>query len=117
MEASAKEMLIAHGVDWDEGIDRFGGNEAMYEKFIRRFTEDGHLVDLRQALADEDVEQAYYHAHSLKGVVGNLSFGRYFKEIGTVSELLREKKLDEAKSTLPAVEEAHAAVIEALEAL
>lgn len=28
------DELIAHGIDYRGGVDRFGGNAAMFEKFI-----------------------------------------------------------------------------------
>lgn len=117
MDFAAKEKLVACGVDCEKGIDRFGGNETMYEKFIRRFTDDDHLEELHQALRFKDTEAAYYHAHSLKGVVGNLSFEKYFDAIGIVADLLRENKYDEALRHMQKVEEAHTDVVQALKVL
>lgn len=117
MDSATKEKLAASGIDYDGGIDRFGGNEAMFEKFIRRFSNDSHLKSLHQALSAKDAEKAYYHAHSLKGVVGNLSFKEYFNAITPVADLLRENKVDEAEKRMGQVEEAHSKVVQVLEDL
>lgn len=117
MDSSLKNELIAGGVDYEDGIDRFGGNEAMFEKFIRRFPDDKHFDDLHAALAEGDSEMAFRHAHSLKGVVGNLSFNQYFEAISPVAELLREGNLAGAIALMPAVKDAHARVLAALEKL
>ena len=117
VDSATKEKLVANGIDCSEGIDRFGGNEAMYEKFIRRFLEDNHLKALQSALDAKDAETAFYHAHTLKGVVGNLSFGAYFVAISMISGLLHDGRINEAIAHMPKVEEAHTKVVRALEKL
>ena len=35
-----KEKLKAYGVDYENAVKRFAGNEALYEKFLKKLTED-----------------------------------------------------------------------------
>ena len=39
-----KEKLKAYGVDYENAVKRFAGNEALYEKFLKKLTEDDHLA-------------------------------------------------------------------------
>ena len=43
-----KEKLKAYGVDYENAVKRFAGNEALYERFLKKLTEDDHLA-MRQA--------------------------------------------------------------------
>ena len=40
MDAGFKSELIAWGVDWDEILDRFMGNEDLIAKFMFKFLND-----------------------------------------------------------------------------
>ena len=48
------DELIAHGIDYRGGVDRFGGNAAMFEKFIFRYLNDEHYDLLTQAIEAGD---------------------------------------------------------------
>ena len=37
-----KERLSAANVDYENGIKRFAGNEALYEKYLLKFKDDVH---------------------------------------------------------------------------
>lgn len=117
MDAMKIAKLKSCGIDYDTGVDRFGGNEAMFEKFIRRYTEDTHHAELLATIDAKNSEQAFRVAHTLKGVVGNLSFTVYHQAITPLTELLKEGKIEEARALLPSVNAAEEKVIEALKDL
>lgn len=48
------EALKRNGIDYDEAMDRFGGNEALFERLASKFLDDTHFAALEQALADGD---------------------------------------------------------------
>ena len=56
-------------------------------------------------------------AHTLKGVVGNLSFSSYFAVLDPVTESLRSGDLESARRLMPNVEKAHMETIAILEQL
>lgn len=93
--------MKSSGIDYDTAIDRFGGNDAMFEKFVRRYADNTHYQELLDALNENNSESAYKAAHSLKGVVGNLSFSTYYEVITPLTQFLREGKLEEARAILP----------------
>ena len=107
-------MLAKAGIDYESGLDRFDGNEQLFEKFIKRFYDDTNLDKLRKALDQDDTEGAYRVAHAQKGVVGTLSFTRYYSLISLVSESLRNGNIESAKENFGAVEKAHADVLAAI---
>ena len=74
-----EELLAANGVDYAEAMERFGGNKELYKKIAVKFIDDPHYAGLREALDRNDAEEAYLHAHTLKGVAGNLSFGNLYR--------------------------------------
>lgn len=117
MDSSKIEKLNACGIDYAAGVDRFGGNDAMFEKFIRRYTDDTHYSELLTAIEAGDSEQAFRVAHTLKGVVGNLSFTTYYNAITPLTELLKEGKLEEARALVPSVQQAEEKALEALKDL
>ncbi|WP_180326534.1 Hpt domain-containing protein [Raoultibacter phocaeensis] len=107
--------LIAHGVDYRGGVERFGGNAAMFEKFIFRYLDDDHYELLVQAIEAGDAEEGFRVAHTLKGVVGNLSFASYFELLEPLTEALRAGDIDAARPLMPSVAKAHEDVTAALE--
>ena len=70
-------------------------NEALYLKLINMFITNNSYNELKQALANDDLDKAFQDAHALKGVLGNLSLTPLFDIIFEVTELLRNRtKMD-----------------------
>ena len=116
MMAEYAEALKRNGIDYDEAMERFGGNAALYERLALKFLDDAHFAALEQALADGDVDTAVREAHTLKGVAGNLSFTALY-EAASKNAALREGDLAEATALMDPARNAHAAVVSALSSL
>ncbi len=101
------DALVAHGIDYHGGIDRFGGNVALFEKFIFRYLDDTHYDQLVEALDAGDPEEGFRVAHTLKGVVGNLSFTSYFSALAPLTEALRAGDVGAARTYMSEVAKAH----------
>lgn len=110
-----RQELFEAGIDYDQAIDRFAGDVEFYEEMIFKFLADTHYNSLVQALQAGDISVAYRDTHTLKGIVGNLSFSCYFQAIDVVGLALYEKNLGKAKSLMPAVEEAHYKIVSVLQ--
>lgn len=110
-------LLASCGVDYAEAMDRFAGNEALYLRLAGKYLNDPHFEGMREAMENEDVQAAYQHAHSLKGVAGNLSFETLYRAACLITDALREGDLSRAAELLPEVERAHDAIASALEQL
>ena len=73
-----KEKLKAYGVDYENAVKRFAGNEALYERFLKKLTEDDHLAIGEQAMKEERYEDVLEAVHALKGVAGTLGMTELF---------------------------------------
>lgn len=72
MNAQQKENLINGGINIEEALARFMGNEAMLEKYLNRFLNEKSFAALAQAVAADDQEGAQAAVHTLKSVCGTI---------------------------------------------
>ena len=94
--------LFKAGVNVNEALVRVGNDKALYEELLERFKVDERYGRLLAAMAAE------------KGTAGNLGFTRFFDALVPLVESLRTGDLALAKASLPAVEEAYKALVEAI---
>ncbi|MDO5786397.1 MAG: Hpt domain-containing protein [Phascolarctobacterium sp.] len=106
--------LFKAGVNVNEALVRVGNDKALYEELLERFKVDERYGRLLAAMAAEDQEEAFQMGHALKGTAGNLGFTRFFDALVPLVESLRTGDLALAKASLPAVEEAYKALVEAI---
>ena len=57
MMAEYAEALKRNGINYDEAMERFGGNAALYERLALKFLDDAHFAALEQALAASATSQ------------------------------------------------------------
>ncbi len=114
MDAMQRERLLAAGVQVDEALERFMGNEALMMRFLLRFPGDGNFSLLRQAMAREDVSGAFEAAHALKGVTGNLALTELYRLTALAVEDLRAGNLAAAQDRMAALEAVYARTAQAL---
>lgn len=91
-----KNKCEAAGINYSEGIMRFGNRVEMYEKYLKRFPEDQSFQQLNDAIERKDYEAAFKAAHALKGLAGNLSVQQVLTSVSALTEELR-KNPDPAK--------------------
>ena len=85
------ESLRQYGANVDEGLKRCVNNEQLYLTLVNRFLDQNTFPDLKTAIIDHDLEKAFHIAHSLKGVIGNLSLSPLYDVIYQMTELLRNR--------------------------
>ena len=78
MQPQTKETLSAAGININDGLERFMGNEALLTRFLKRFLEDSNYRTLLHAVSAGDQKQAMAASHTLKGICGNLSMTALF---------------------------------------
>lgn len=98
MDASFKQSLIESGVDVENTLRRFMGNEAMYEKFLKKFTDNSNYPGLEESIQAGNYEEAFKCAHTLKGVSANLGLDPICKAASDLTEEVRGKANDEVNS-------------------
>lgn len=95
MDESFKSKLIESGADVESTLKRFMGNEAMYEKFLKKFTDNSNYSGLEESIRTKDYEEAFKCAHTLKGVSANLGLDPIYKAASDLTEEVRGKANDE----------------------
>lgn len=113
-----KDKLQQAGINYEEGVKRFAGNAAIYEKFLLKFKEDTSFEELDHAMEDQDFGTAFTAAHTLKGVCGNLSMNEMYHELVPFVELLRNgSDIESAVEFYPRVKECYRQLMHALNEL
>lgn len=74
--------------DFDGLVGRVMG-EARAERFSMKFLNDQSYSQLMEALGQEDYENAFRAAHTLKGVCANLGFSRLQEVASELTEAMR----------------------------
>ena len=64
-------MLSEH-VDFELGIDFFGGRESLFYKYLFLFPNDDSIMSLKEGYSSRDIDKIYKSAHHLKGLSGNI---------------------------------------------
>lgn len=109
------EELKEAGINTDEALKRFMNNEALYEKMLRKLPNLMNGKQVLEKIDADDVNGAIETAHTLKGVLGNLSITPLFEAYTDIVTLLRQDNAQEARKivedNLP-VEEKVRAIIE-----
>lgn len=107
MKDTTKAALESLGMDLQQTLGRFVGNEGLLFKFLGKFKSDASYTQLADAMEQNDLEMAFHAAHTLKGVVGNLGLGTLFDTTSDVVELLRTQDMPSAQEQFPAVRDAY----------
>ena len=97
------------GVNIEDALQRFMNNSALYEKMLGKLVSNVKDIEVLPSLEAGDYSAACDAAHTLKGVMGNLSITPLYKNYTQIVNLLRDNDPDEAKKllleTLPVQEE------------
>ncbi len=91
---SVDESLPAiAGLDTKDGLTRVAGNQKLYQKLLRQFTEQQgqSAAEIQQALSDSDTDLAERIAHTVKGVAGNIGATAVHRAAGAVEKLIRDQ--------------------------
>lgn len=109
-----KEMFSGDVINYEEGVKRFSGNQALYEKYLIRFLEDTHLADGQNAFREKDYQEMMMQMHPLKGMAGTLGMNRLFLACDEVVKALRQEQESGLKPRMEHVEQEYQQVIELL---
>lgn len=95
MDEGFKQRLKECGADVETTVNRFMGNEAMYEKFLKKFTDNSNYSGLEESIREENYEEMFKYAHTLKGVSANLGLDPIYKAASDLTEEIRGKQAEE----------------------
>ncbi|MCH5200085.1 MAG: hypothetical protein J1F60_03910 [Oscillospiraceae bacterium] len=92
--------LDALGVNTKEAIERLNNNSAFYIRMLGKFTAELENHPVMPYLESGDKESAVAHAHTLKGLTGNLSVTPLYKAYTEIVALLRADELEKARQLM-----------------
>lgn len=111
-----EEFYEKVGGSYDEVLNRLP-SEAMIKKYLLRFLDDPFFGKLEKAWRENDVQEAFLAAHTLKGTAAVLGLGA----LSAASDVLTEKLRNAVKLAdddfFDAVSEAYAKSISCIKVL
>ncbi len=111
-----KECYSALGGNYESVLSRLM-TEKLVNRFVLKFLNDASYENLVNSLKDENIEEAFRAAHTLKGVCQNLSFDRLFESSNAITEVLRDGNITMANEILLKVELDYKQTIDAIKNL
>lgn len=94
------------GCDVEGALERFVGDEELYRVCLNTVLSDKAFAGLGAALKDGDVQEAFDHAHTLKGVLANMGLTPMYDITVDLVEPLRSGKADNLLSVYEKLMEA-----------
>lgn len=94
------EELKTLGVNVQEGLDRLGGNEALYTKLLGSFIKSMETHSVRPDFDENDYDEIIEKTHAIKGTSGNLSLTPIYEAYTEIVALLRMGEPAQAKERL-----------------
>lgn len=91
-------------------------SERMVQKFVLKFLNDGSYDLLLRSMEEQNYEEAFRAAHTIKGVCQNLDFTRLYRSSSQLSEALRNGFTPEAPALAEQVKEDYARTTAAIRA-
>ena len=88
---SKLDKLIEY-INTKEGLERCLNNEDFYLRLVNKALNDDSYFKLKEELENKNLDEAFKIAHSLKGVIGNLSLTPMYEIIYELTERLRKKE-------------------------
>ncbi len=84
-----KEACEKLKIDYDMILNRFGGNEPIYIRFLNKFLADTTYSELEKSWNEINYEGIEKNAHTLKGVAGNLGLENLYTISNEVVQRVR----------------------------
>ena len=102
-----KDTLIAANVDYENGIKRFAGNAALYEKYLLKFRDDLHYEAAKTAYEAGDFDTLLKEAHTLKGVAGTLGLTDIYQTCSNIVTALRSERAEQVPQLFQLLQHAY----------
>lgn len=94
------EDIALLGADTEDALTRFMDNSALYERMLKKLPKIIEQAPVMPYVESGDLDEALSNAHTLKGVLGNLSLTPLFNNYTEIVNLFRDNKPEKAKELL-----------------
>lgn len=111
---TVKECYESMGSDYEAVLGRLG-SEGMVKRFALKFPNDPSYSNLEKAIAEQNAEEAFRAAHTLKGICLNLGLDRLYKVSAELTEKLRGREFVDYEASYADVQKEYANTISAIQ--
>ncbi len=115
MDKERKTRLHGGGINVDNALERFMGNEAMLERYLKKFLDEKSYVQLVEAITADDREGAGVAVHTLKSVCGTLGCEAMHRLVVRQEQHIRAGEWDEAVRMMTNVTDAYKSICAVLQ--
>lgn len=113
MQMTVQECYESMGSDFEGVLGRMG-SEAMVKRFALKFLDDPSYGNLVKAVEEQNAEEAFRVAHTLKGICLNLGLDRLYKVSACLTEKLRGREFNGYEESYEEVQQEYQKTIEAI---
>lgn len=99
--------------DFDDVLERMM-RESLVEKFTLKFLDDPSYDNLCEAISQQNREDAFRAAHTIKGVCQNLSFTKLYQSSNLLTQELRNGWGSDTENLFAQVQKDYAEMIDAI---
>lgn len=117
MTEEKKQKLLEAGIDFDGLSARIPLKEDFILRLLGKFPKEQCYEGLVKAMEEKNYEDAFKHAHNLKGVSGNLEMTRLTKVTSDLTEKLRAHQYDDLDGDFEEVKKEYNQVLNAVNEL
>ena len=110
---TVQECYESMGSDYEGVLGRMG-SEGMVKRFALKFLDDPSYSNLVKAVEEQNAEEAFRAAHTLKGICLNLGLDRLYKVSAELTEKLRGKELVDYEESYREVQKEYENTINAI---
>ena len=115
MKDAMEKMYEEAGIEYSKGLERFMGNDALYQKFLTKFLYDESFEEFCQRVEAGDLVMAEKAVHTLKGPAGNLSMMDLYQLADqTVKAIRAGQKADDLRPLVKELRDAYEKVCDAI---
>lgn len=114
MDTLKKERLEKAGINVDDVLQRFMGNETLLDRMLKAFLQDQNYNALCQAVEAGDTSVALMASHTLKGLCGNFSMEKMGALVTEQVALLRGDDFEGAAALMEPISECYDGLAEAI---
>lgn len=113
---TVQECYESMGSDFEGVLGRMG-SEGMVKRFALKFLDDPSYSNLEKAIAEQNAEEAFRAAHTLKGICLNLGLDRLYKVSAELTEKLRGREFNGYEESYQEVQKEYQNTINAIRAM
>lgn len=106
--------LSKAGISVRDALERFNNDSDTYEELLYSFVDNKNFEALYTAIKNRNIEEAFYNAHSLKGLTGNLGMKNLYNHLEPLVECLRTKSFENTEILLEKVESDYKIIMQVL---